>query len=71
MTEPNESAKEEAIKIPDVLPVLPLKDLVIFPFINGPVIKKIGKLNERQFNKLMQERKRLIPIWLKAMLKAK
>ena len=37
MTEPNEQAKEEAIKIPDVLPVLPLKDLVIFPFIIVPL----------------------------------
>ena len=32
-----ESTKEEAIKIPDVLPVLPLKDLVIFPFIIVPL----------------------------------
>jgi len=37
MSEPNEVAKEEAIKIPDVLPVLPLKDLVIFPFIIVPL----------------------------------
>jgi ATP-dependent Lon protease len=37
MTEPNETSKEEAIKIPDVLPVLPLKDLVIFPFIIVPL----------------------------------
>src|SRR6476619_714467 len=37
MTEANETAKEEAIKIPDVLPVLPLKDLVIFPFIIVPL----------------------------------
>src|SRR5919199_1520189 len=37
MSEPNEGAKEEAIKIPDVLPVLPLKDLVIFPFIIVPL----------------------------------
>ncbi len=36
MTE-NETTKEEAIKIPDVLPVLPLKDLVIFPFIIVPL----------------------------------
>ena len=28
MSDANETAKEEAIKIPDVLPVLPLKDLV-------------------------------------------
>jgi len=37
MTDQNETAKEEAIKIPDVLPVLPLKDLVIFPFIIVPL----------------------------------
>jgi ATP-dependent Lon protease len=37
MTEPTEPGKEEAIKIPDVLPVLPLKDLVIFPFIIVPL----------------------------------
>jgi len=37
MSEPNEASKEEAIKIPDVLPVLPLKDLVIFPFIIVPL----------------------------------
>ncbi len=37
MTDANEATKEEAIKIPDVLPVLPLKDLVIFPFIIVPL----------------------------------
>ncbi|MGH9458473.1 MAG: endopeptidase La [Thermoanaerobaculia bacterium] len=37
MTDPTETNKEEAIKIPDVLPVLPLKDLVIFPFIIVPL----------------------------------
>src|SRR6267143_1758161 len=37
MSDANEPAKEEAIKIPDVLPVLPLKDLVIFPFIIVPL----------------------------------
>ncbi len=37
MTDANETSKEEAIKIPDVLPVLPLKDLVIFPFIIVPL----------------------------------
>jgi ATP-dependent Lon protease len=37
MSDANEAAKEDAIKIPDVLPVLPLKDLVIFPFIIVPL----------------------------------
>lgn len=38
MAEQNESPQnEEAIKIPDVLPVLPLKDLAIFPYIIVPL----------------------------------
>ena len=45
--------------------------LVVFPFIASPMIKKIGRLSDRQFDKLMQERKKLIPVWIKAMLKAK
>ena len=45
--------------------------LVVFPFINSPILKKVGKLKDKQFDKLMEERKKLIPIWMKAMFKAK
>ena len=45
--------------------------LIVFPFISSPLIKKVGKLSGKQFDKLMQERKKLIPVWIKAMLKAK
>jgi AcrR family transcriptional regulator len=48
-----------------------LLGLIVLPFINSPMIKKIGSLNEKQFDKLMQDRKKLIPIWLRAMLNAK
>ncbi|HVR95305.1 MAG TPA: LON peptidase substrate-binding domain-containing protein, partial [Thermoanaerobaculia bacterium] len=34
---PGESQDEAAIKIPDVLPVLPLKDTVVFPYIILPL----------------------------------
>jgi len=34
---PAEIAKDEPIKIPDVLPVLPLKDIVVFPYIILPL----------------------------------
>ena len=37
MSDVNELPKEDSIKIPDVLPVLPLKDLVIFPYIIVPL----------------------------------
>ncbi|HXU32526.1 MAG TPA: LON peptidase substrate-binding domain-containing protein, partial [Thermoanaerobaculia bacterium] len=36
-TRPPSEAPEDAIKIPDVLPVLPLKDTVIFPYIILPL----------------------------------
>jgi len=45
--------------------------LIVFPFIGSPLIKKVGKLSDRQFDILMKERKKLIPVWMKAMLKAK
>ena len=68
---------EEAVKngkITDVNPLhflMNVMGLVIFPFISSPMLKKIGKLSDRQFDKLMQERKKLIPVWIKAMFKAK
>ena len=47
-----------------------LTGLITFPFINSPILKKVGKLSDRQFDKLMKERKQKIPIWIKAMFKA-
>src|SRR4030081_2578814 len=37
MTKPPGEREDEAIKIPDVLPVLPLKDAVVFPYIILPL----------------------------------
>ncbi|MGC4234628.1 MAG: TetR/AcrR family transcriptional regulator [Niabella sp.] len=48
-----------------------LLSLVVFPFIAQPLLQGISGLNETQFNKLMQERKKLIPVWVKAIMKAK
>jgi AcrR family transcriptional regulator len=48
-----------------------LLGLIVFPFLNSVMIKKIGNLSNDQFDKLMQERKKRIPVWVKAILKAK
>lgn len=45
--------------------------LVIFPFIAQPMITSISKTDNNQFSQMMQERKKLIPVWIKAMMKAK
>ncbi|HEY2348655.1 MAG TPA: TetR/AcrR family transcriptional regulator [Puia sp.] len=47
-----------------------LMSMIVFPFIGSPILKMVGKLKEQQFEKLMQERKKLIPVWVKAILKA-
>lgn len=48
-----------------------LTGMIIFPFVSSPILKKVGNLEQKGFEKLMQERKTLIPVWIKAMLKAK
>lgn len=67
-----EAARKGKITEPNPLHfIMNLMGMVVFPFIGSPMIKKVGKLKENQFHKLMQERKKLIPVWVKAMLKAK
>ena len=45
--------------------------MTAFPFVASPLLKGIGKLSGKDFDHLMQERKKLIPRWIKAALKAK
>lgn len=46
--------------------------LTVFPFLAAPILtERLGKMSRKQFNELMLERKKLIPIWIKAMLTAK
>jgi AcrR family transcriptional regulator len=42
--------------------------LTVFPFIAKPMILHLGDGNETEFRKHLEERKRLIPIWIKALL---
>src|SRR6478736_3079748 len=68
---------QQSVKAGKIAPVnflhfiMNLLGLTIFPFIASPMIHAVGDLKEAQFNKLMTERKEMIPLWTKAMLKAK
>jgi len=44
--------------------------LVIFPFIAKPLLMGGRGIDNSEFNALMAERKKLIPIWIKSMMKA-
>lgn len=48
-----------------------LMSMILFPFVASPMIKGMGNLSQKQFDELMQQRKLLIPKWVKATLKAK
>lgn len=48
-----------------------LVSMIIFPFIGKPIVRNIGNLKEQEFVDLMQQRKKLIPQWIKMMYKVK
>jgi AcrR family transcriptional regulator len=65
---------QKAGKIPPVSPlhfICNLMGMTVFPFVASPIIKGIGDISDKSFNELMAERKALIPIWVKAILKTK
>ena len=45
--------------------------LTVFPFVARPILQKVTGVTDNQFNELMQQRKQLIPIWIKTMLQTK
>jgi AcrR family transcriptional regulator len=45
--------------------------MTVFPFVASPLLKIIGDLKQDEFMKMMEERKKLIPVWVMAMLKQK
>ena len=61
-------------KIPPIHPIhfiLNLVGLVVFPFLAQPMIIAISGIENKQFNAIIEERKRLIPLWVKEMLRVR
>lgn len=66
---------QASIEAGEIKPIHPLHfmanlmGLIIFPFIaKNLLMARIGNLSNPDFEALMQERKKLIPIWIKSML---
>lgn len=61
-------------KRPDIHPIqflLNVLALCVFPFVSKPLWLAAKVFDEKEFTAAMEDRKRLIPVWVKAMLKAK
>ena len=61
-------------KIPEMNPVnfmLNVVALTIFPFIGKPMVKNSHNMDDKQFLALIEERRKLVPRWIEAMMKVK
>jgi len=61
-------------KLPPMEPfhfVANLIGLTVFPFVGKPILQRVTNVSDSKFNALMQERKKLVPVWLKAIMNAK
>jgi len=45
--------------------------LTVFPFVASPMLQRVAQVNDKQFKELMQERKKLIPLWIKTITSVK
>ncbi|MDF0707436.1 TetR family transcriptional regulator [Muricauda sp. 334s03] len=59
---------EKNSKVDPIHFLLNILGMSIFPFISKPIMMAGGLFDEEKFKSLMEERKRLIPIWIKATL---
>ncbi|MFC0182456.1 DNA-binding transcriptional regulator, AcrR family [Pseudarcicella hirudinis] len=60
-------------KRPDINPlhfIINILGMLVFPFVAQPVLVTTSMTDPEQFKVLMEERKRLIPIWIKTILSA-
>ncbi|MEO9964203.1 MAG: TetR family transcriptional regulator [Reichenbachiella sp.] len=62
---PDKSAKLNPVHL-----FMNLMGLIVFPFIGRPMFHFAMGVEQKEFNKMMQERKELIPIWIKDMISA-
>jgi AcrR family transcriptional regulator len=61
-------------KRPDINPIqflMTILGIIVFPFVGRPAFELIAASNKNELQGIFQERKELIPVWVKAMLKAK
>jgi len=63
-----EFAAEQKSKINPRHLIMNVLSMTIFPFVAGPLLRSRTGMTQEDFNGLMLERKKLIPMWVKAMI---
>lgn len=63
--------KQLHVKAPHINPLhflMSILGMTVFPFVGRPLFQTATGMNNLLFNQMMEERRRLIPVWVKAML---
>src|SRR6201999_1784711 len=47
-----------------------LVGLTVFPFVSKPLLQRVTETNDDQFKAYMEERRKLVPMWIAMMMKA-
>jgi AcrR family transcriptional regulator len=63
-----EAKKEGRIELEPFHFVANLVGLTVFPFVSRPLLQRVTGVSDEQFLKLMEERKQLVPMWIKMMM---
>jgi AcrR family transcriptional regulator len=50
--------------------LMSLGGMAVFPFVIAPLVKHGGRVGQAEFEAMMRQRKKLIPIWVRAMIDA-
>ena len=67
-TQVNELLVSKKLDINPIQIFVSMMGMIVFPFIAAPLLKSGGKMNNKEFIDMMQERKKLIPVWIKSIL---
>ncbi len=62
------SNKEGKTNLPPFHFVANLVALSVFPFLGRPILQRVMGASDQQFDQYMQDRKTLVPMWIKSML---
>lgn len=65
----NEQINKEKLNFTAIHFFINLVSMSIFPIIGQPFIKYVTKMDEKSFTDFIEQRKTLVPIWLKSILK--
>jgi len=63
-----EFAKAKKLKVNPIHILINVLSMTIFPFVASPLLRNRTGISIEEFNRLMEERKKLIPIWVQAII---